>query len=297
MSDFTENVDYNPSQRKVLGYTIWKDELLAIYMYGGVRGGKSFLACKVAQAVAYNYPGSDILICRDTRVNIKQTTQKEFFGIDANGEPVTCRDLYDLRTGWNETMGELRFKNGSRVCFWGMDTTEHIDRVKSTQWSLVIVEEANGIRFDIIEFILYTRLSHPIGPGKMLLISNTDKGQDNLYKMFFKEHNCSKINDDRKCKTCAGACQFRKVHVSTLDNEKNLPEKYIKNIKKMSENRPEYARIYVHGEHVSGLPVECPAGIHEIPVKETISRLDMNGLILSKQYEVMITALAAHRHA
>lgn len=242
-----ESVEYLPSQRKVMGFTVHKDELLAIYMYGGVRGGKSFIACKVAQCVAAQFPGAEILICRDTRVNMKQTTQQTFFGIDANGEPVTCRDFYDLGKGWNETMGELRFHNGSRICFWGLDTTEHIDRVKSTQWSLIIVEEANGVRFDIIEFLLYTRLSHPIGPGKMLLISNTDKGEDNLYRMFFREHNCTL---DRECAMCGGKCQFRRVHVSTLDNEKNLPEKYMKNIKKMAENRKEYARIYVHGEHV-----------------------------------------------
>lgn len=230
-----------------MGYTVHRDELLAIYMHGGVRGGKSFIACKVAQCVAAQFPGAEILICRDTRVNMKQTTQQTFFGIDANGEPVTCRDFYDLGTGWNETMGELRFKNGSRICFWGLDTTEHIDRVKSTQWSLIIVEEANGVRFDIIEFLLYTRLSHPIGPCKMLLISNTDKGEDNLYRMFFREHTCNK---DRECSMCGGPCQFRRVHVSTLDNAKNLPDKYMKNILRMAETRKEYARIYVHGEHV-----------------------------------------------
>jgi PBSX family phage terminase large subunit len=249
VQDFVENVEYTPSQEAALGYTIWDDELLAIYMFGGVRGGKSFLACKVAQAVAHMYPGSEILICRDTRVNIRETTQQTFFGFDANGEPVTCRDFYDMRTGWNETKGELRFHNGSRICFWGLDTAEHIDRVKSTQWSLIIVEEANGVRFDIIEFLLYTRLSHPIGVGKMLLISNTDKGEDRLYKMFFREHTCSP-DTAKECKTCGGACQFRKVHVSTLDNAKNLPEKYMKNILKMAETRPEYARIYVQGEHV-----------------------------------------------
>lgn len=246
MESSHENVIYNPSQEEALSYMIWDDELLATYMYGGVRGGKSFLACKVAQAIAQIYPGSEGLLCRDTRVNMKQTTQKTFFDVDANGEAVTCRDFYSMKN-WNETMGELTWHNGSRTCFWGLDTTEHIDRVKSTQWSYIIVEEANGVRFDIIEFLLYTRLSHPLGPGKMLLISNTDKGEDHLYRLFFNVHTCS---HEKICTMCMGPCQFRRVHVSTLDNEKNLPDKYIKNIKKMAETRQDYARIYVHGEHV-----------------------------------------------
>lgn len=242
-----EQVTYLPSQEETISFCVHQDELLATLMYGGVRGGKSFTACKIAQIIAQKYPRSETLICRDTRVNLWMTTKKLFFESDPAGNPIILPQLYDPRN-WNETHGVLTWNNGSRTTFMGLDTATHVARMKSTQWGFVIAEEANGIGFDILEFVLYTRLSHPAGPGKMLFLTNTDHGEDELHRLFFKLHKCKPI----PCEQCGGGvCQFRRVHCATLQNSANLPQKYVEGIKNLSKVKKEYAQVYVEGQFKS----------------------------------------------
>lgn len=224
---------------------LYDDSIRAILYYGGVRSGKSFTACKLAQLVSQKFPRSKTLIGRDTRVNLKATTLQTFFGVDGKGNNVIMPGLYHPRD-YNKSEGTLLWQNGSQTCFWGLDDLASIERVKSTEWSFVILEEATGINMDIIIFLLETRLSHPVPPHKMLLTTNTDRGEDELYDLFFNKHTC----DPKKyCKNCAGGlCTFRRVYSATLDNEDNLPDKYVRGIKQLAESDPRYHKVYVMGE-------------------------------------------------
>jgi PBSX family phage terminase large subunit len=243
----TEQIEYTQHQNDALWYAVEDPEALAILLYGGVRGGKSFTVCKAAQLISQKYPGSKALIGRDTRVNLKATTQSDFFDVDAKGNPTVMPDLYDPK-GWNETSGILKWKNNSATMFWGLDDRMSIKRIKSTQWSFCALEEATGISIEIIKFLLRTRLSHPIGPRKMILTTNTDEGEEDIYKLFFKDHHCRR---GEFCANCQGNCRYRRVYSSTLDNEKNLPPDYVSEIKKLAASDPTYYAVYVLGQFKS----------------------------------------------
>jgi hypothetical protein len=240
----SEDITYNPAQVQMLQYTLAYPHIRAWYAFGGVRSGKSLLICKAAQLIAQKFPGSRVLIARDTRVNLKNTTLATFFGYDKRGKPVIFRELFQP-AAYNKTEGILTWDNGSVTCFWGMDNPEDIERVKSTEWSAIFLEEANGINIEVIRFLLETRLSHPQGPHKMGLISNSDTGYTDLYQLFHTEHNCS---DEEPCENCMGPCEFRRIPCTTIQNFQNLPEDYVTRIKRLEHTNPEYYRVYVLGE-------------------------------------------------
>lgn len=264
-----EQVEYLPHQQEAIRHVLYDDSIRAILYYGGVRSGKSFTACKLAQIVSQKFPRSKALIARDTRVNLKSTTLQTFFGYDGRNNPVIMPYLYNPKD-YNKSEGTLLWQNGSQTCFWGLDDLASIERVKSTEWSFTILEEATGINMDIIQFILETRLSHPVGPHKMLLTTNTDRGQEEIYELFFKHHTCDPM---KHCETCGGPCTFRRVYSSTLDNKDNLPEKYIRNIEQLAASDPRYYNVYVKGEWSGATGLIFPEynpNVHIIDLPENI---------------------------
>jgi PBSX family phage terminase large subunit len=239
-----DEVNWNQTQALALRYLLRETDVRAIYCFGGVRSGKSFLICKAAQAIATMFPKSKILIARDTRVNLRNTTMATFFGQDFHGKPVIIPQLYRPEN-YNKTEGILTWNNGSTTSFWGMETPEDVERVKSTQWSAIFLEEAPAIDIEVITFLLETRLSDPVGPHKMLLTSNTDTGHSDLFSLFHDTHTC---DPQGHCETCGRACEFRRIASNTLENQQNLPEDYIRRIKRLEFTNPRYYRVYVMGE-------------------------------------------------
>ena len=235
-----------------MNFMLYYPHIRATYSHGGVRSGKSVGLCKIAQAIAYAYPGSDVLIARDTRVNLKNTTLRTFFGNDFNQRPIILPALYQLKN-YNKTEGRLIWNNGSTTCFWGLDNPEDIEKVKSTEWSAVLVDEAPGIDVEVLKFVLETRLSHVVGPHKMMLTSNTDSGHSDIYRMFYRLHNLGlektkSGKKEKRCEECMGACEFRTIPSNTLENEANLPKDYTKRIKRLKYTNKRYYDIYVMGE-------------------------------------------------
>lgn len=246
-----EAVEYLPTQEKVLQYLLYDPEVLAVLYYGGVGGGKSFTACKATIQILEQFPGAHCLLARDTRVNLESTTLQTLWGTDQKGHPILPYGIYDERDH-NQTKGFINWPNGGYLQMMGLDTKSNISRVKSMQLSLAVLEEVNGIAWKIVKFIIETRMRHEVGPRKVLLTTNTDQGEDDVYKFFFTEHTC---DPEKYCKNCPGnRCQMRRVLASTLDNKENLPDSYTKRTQHLAESDPRYHKIYMEGkfENVSG---------------------------------------------
>lgn len=241
-----DETKYNEMQKLMLQYSLEPDNVRCIYSHGGVRSGKSLCVCKLSAFLAYMYPGSRVLIARDTRVNLKNTTLSTFFGLDKYGRAVIMPQLYKLEN-YNKTEGILTWNNGSTTSFWGLDAPEDIEKVKSTEWSFIIIEEAPGVDFEVITFLLETRLSHAIGPHKMLLTSNTDGGHSDIYRFVYDDHNRGEDNG-KDCETCGGPCSVRAIASTTLVNKDNLDEKYLKNLMNLKRTNPRYFDVYVMGK-------------------------------------------------
>ena len=246
-----ETVEYLESQEQVLQYVLYDPTVLGILYYGGVRGGKTFTICKAAIHVLEHFHGAHALLARDTRVNLEATTLHTMWGNDRHGFPVLPYGIYDERDH-NQTKGFINWNNGGYLAMMGLDTKQNIDRVKSSEWSFVGLEECNGIAWKIVKFIIETRMTHSIGPRKILLTTNTDHGEDEVYKFFFETHTC---NPDKNCRNCPrGRCQFRRVHADTIANRKNLPEEFIERAEHLAKTDPRYHEIYMQGKfaNVSG---------------------------------------------
>lgn len=241
-----EEIEYNETQELMLKWSIAYPNIRCIYCHGGVRSGKSLGLCKIAQIISQKFPMSKTLIARDTRVNLKNTTLKTFFGYDFFGRPVVMPQLYRERD-YNKTEGYLKWLNGSETYFWGMENPDDISRVKSTEWSAILIEEADALDVAVIQFLLETRLSHPQGPHKMMLTSNTDTGHSDLYRLFYETHDLAK-NPGEICDHCGIECEFRTIPSTTLGNEQNLPDNYVRRIKRMEFSDPRMYKVYVMGE-------------------------------------------------
>lgn len=243
--DVHEQVRYVDSQQQVLQYILYDPLVDVVLYYGDVRGGKSFAICKAALQCMEFFPGSANLLARDTRVNLEATTLDTLFGADSHGNLLLPPGIYSERDH-NRTKGFINWWNGSKLCMWGLDNKQNIDRIKSSQWSFVGLEEATGIAWGIIRFILDTRMSHPQGPRKALLTTNTDRGQEEVYKYFFEEHNCDPSG--RFCKACLGPCRKRRVYAELRANAGNLPRSFMQNVERLEKTDPRYHAIYMRGQ-------------------------------------------------
>ena len=245
-----EDIEYLETQKQVIQTILYDDSVLALLWYGGVRGGKTLGGCKTTIAVNDHFPGASTLIARDTRVNLEATTLDTFFGVDTFGQSV-IPPMWYLEEEYNRTKGVIQDKNGGKICMWGLDSKQNIDRVKSSQWSFLWLEEVTGIAFPIVKFLLNTRLSHPVGPRKALLTTNTDRGEDEVYKLFFEDHTC---DPEKFCKECDGRCSFRRIYSSTRENYRNLPQKYVERSEALARTDPRYHGIFMEGKwaNISG---------------------------------------------
>ena len=246
-----EEVKYQDSQILTLQYVLYDPTVLAILLYGGVRGGKSFTVCKAAVNTLELFPGANVLLARDTRVNLEATTLMTLWGEDFHGKPILPYGIYSEKQH-NQTKGFINWARNGYLSMMGLDSKQNIERVKSSQWSLVCLEEVTGIAFKIVKFIIETRMTHPVGPRKVLLTTNTDRGEDEVYRFFFEEHTC---DPKRHCEHCPhGRCQMRRVLVDTLKNRDNLPTSFVDRAEHLAMTDPRYHAIYMQGHfaNVSG---------------------------------------------
>lgn len=244
-------MEWLATQEEVLQYILYDPTVIAVLYYGGVGGGKTFTLCKAAVQVLEMFPGSDVLLARDTKVNLELTTLHTMWGTDQNDQPILPYGIYN-EADHNQTKGFINWANNGFLAMMGLDNSANVARVKSTQWSFMGLEEANSISFKIIKFLIETRLRHRVGPRKALLTTNTDTGEDELYKFFFKTHTC---DTEKFCNACPdGRCAMRRVLASTEQNYKNLPASYVKQTKFLAKSDPHYHDIYMKGKfaNVSG---------------------------------------------
>lgn len=240
-----EVVEYLDSQERVIQYILYDPTVLGVLFYGGVGGGKTFTLCKASIHVLEHFPGSDVLLARDTRVNLESTTLHTMWGEDQHGHPVLPYGIYDERDH-NQTKGFINWPNGGYLAMMGLDTKQNISRVKSTQWSFIGLEEVNGIAWKIVKFLIETRLRHSVGPRKILMTTNTDAGEDDVYRFFFEQHTC---DPEKYCKNCPrGRCQFRRVLASTMANRSNLPADFVERTMHLAESDPRYHEVYMEGK-------------------------------------------------
>ncbi|MBU5214367.1 PBSX family phage terminase large subunit [Bacillus oleronius] len=154
-----------------------------------------------------------------------------------------------------ESPYELRFSNGSRIIFKGMDKPAKLKSINNV--SLIWLEECSEVKYEGFKELI-GRLRHPTLKLHMILSTNPI-GEDNwTYSHFFKdEENDRYVLDDNelyeKGTIIVGETYY---HHSTAEDNLFLPESYIEQLDELKEYDPDLHRVARLGRYgINGVRV------------------------------------------
>ncbi|MBT2680039.1 PBSX family phage terminase large subunit [Bacillus sp. ISL-35] len=141
-----------------------------------------------------------------------------------------------------ESPYELRFSNGSKIIFKGMDKPAKLKSINNV--SLIWLEECSEVKYEGFKELI-GRLRHPKLKLHMILSTNPI-GEDNwTYLHFFKDdENDRFVLDDnelyQKGTVVVGDTYY---HHSTADDNLFLPDSYIEQLDELAEYDPDLHRV------------------------------------------------------
>ncbi|MCF7617395.1 PBSX family phage terminase large subunit [Bacillus sonorensis] len=157
---------------------------------------------------------------------------------------------------------QIRFPNGSKIIFKGMDKPAKLKSINNV--SIVWVEECSEVKYDGFKELL-GRLRHPTLKLHMILSTNPVSKGNWSYKHFFKDDaNQFFVLDDEELyekKTIIKNNTY--YHHSTADDNLFLPESYIEQLEDLKTHDPDLYRVARKG------------------------RFGVNGKLVLPQFEVM----------
>jgi phage terminase large subunit len=164
----------------------------------------------------------------------------------------------------------LKFYNGSKIIFRGMDKPEKLKSINNI--SLIWLEECSEIKYEGFKELI-GRLRHPTLKLHMILSTNP-VGEDNwTFTHFFKDElNERFVLDDEelyeKRTVVVGDTYY---HHSTADDNLFLPESYLEQLEEMKEYDPDLYRVARRGRFgINGVRVlpQFEAWDHEAVMDE-----------------------------
>ncbi|MCY9153708.1 PBSX family phage terminase large subunit [Bacillus haynesii] len=157
---------------------------------------------------------------------------------------------------------QIRFPNGSKIIFKGMDKPAKLKSINNV--SVVWVEECSEVKYDGFKELL-GRLRHPTLKLHMILSTNPVSKGNWSYKHFFKDeaNQFFVLDDDELYKKKTIIKNNTYYHHSTADDNLFLPESYIEQLEDLKSHDPDLYRIARKG------------------------RFGVNGKLVLPQFEVM----------
>lgn len=137
---------------------------------------------------------------------------------------------------------QIRFPNGSKIIFKGMDKPEKLKSINNV--SLIWLEECSEIKYAGFKELL-GRLRHPFLKLHMILSTNP-VGEDNwTYLHFFQDKMNDRyvLNDEELYQKRTVVVGDTYYHHSTADDNLFLPDSYIEQLEEMEEYDPDLHRI------------------------------------------------------
>ena len=137
---------------------------------------------------------------------------------------------------------QVRFPNGSKIIFKGMDKPEKLKSINNV--SIIWIEECSEVKYEGFKELI-GRLRHPSLSLHMLLSTNPVSKGNWTYKHFFKaEAKAYFVLDDEelyeKKTIVAGDCYY---HHSTADDNLFLPKSYVEQLEELKQYDPDLYRI------------------------------------------------------
>lgn len=150
---------------------------------------------------------------------------------------------------------QVRFKNGSKIIFKGMDKPAKLKSLNGV--SIVWVEECSEVKYEGFKEIL-GRLRHPTMSNHIILSTNPVSKGNWCYKYFFqdKKANVFILDDEELYKKRIIVLNNTYYHHSTVDDNFFVPEDYVHQLDDLQLHDPDLYRIARKGRFgVNGLLV------------------------------------------
>lgn len=186
-----------------------------LLLSGGFRSGKTTIACIKIITQHCTQPNNRILIGRLTYPELRDSTQKSFFGLLPP----------EWIKSWNKSEGVLTLLNGTEILFRHLDTTSE-EELKGMELGAALIDQVEEISEDVY-LILKSRLNMMHVKCRQLIMT-CNPLLFWAYKYFKQE-----TDPDREL-----------IEFSMLDNKHNLPEDYLQDMLKRPEN---WKRQFVYG--------------------------------------------------
>lgn len=141
-----------------------------------------------------------------------------------------------------ESPYELRFSNGSKIIFKGMDKPKKLKSINNI--SLIWLEECSEIKYEGFKELI-GRLRHPKLKLHMLLSTNP-VGEDNwTFKHFFKDDTNDRLvlDDEELYEKRTIVVGDTYYHHSVADDNLFLPQSYIDQLEEIKEYDPDLHRV------------------------------------------------------
>lgn len=167
----------------------------------------------------------------------------------------TIRDsCYDLLEEVAEAMGvdgyltftispmQVRFKNGSKIIFKGMDKPAKLKSMNGV--SIVWIEECSEVKYAGFKEIL-GRLRHPALSNHIILSTNPVSKSNWCYRYFFQDKKAKLfiLDDEKLYKERCVAVGKTYYHHSTVDDNYFVPQDYIKQLDELKVHDPDLYRV------------------------------------------------------
>lgn len=181
----------------------------------GVGTGKTYMLLLKIWKHCEQYPGSVALIVRKEFTDLHDSTLKDFtryfvVNIDSNKE--------------------YKFTNGSVIMF---RHGKELDVLKNMSLSIVGVEQAEEFDSEEQFTFLRDRLRHPVGLRQLCMICNAN-GHNWIFRMW---------------KNNPMSDQYHLIEANTFQNEKNLPQDFVNDLRRMELESPNHYKRFVLNSH------------------------------------------------
>lgn len=137
---------------------------------------------------------------------------------------------------------QVRFPNGSKIIFKGMDKPEKLKSINNV--SIIWIEECSEVKYEGFKELI-GRLRHPSLSLHMLLSTNPVSKGNWTYKHFFKDeaNNYFVLHDEELYEQKTIVIGNWYYHHSTADDNLFLPESYIEQLEELKQYDPDMYRI------------------------------------------------------
>jgi len=141
---------------------------------------------------------------------------------------------------------QIRFPNGSKIIFKGMDKPEKLKSIHNV--SIVWVEECSEVKYEGFKELL-GRLRHPTLKLHMILSTNPVSTANWCYKHFFKDAKAKVhvLDDEELYRDRVKVVNDTYYHHSVADDNLFLPLSYIEQLEDMEKYDPDLHRIARRG--------------------------------------------------